>query len=61
MSTITLKEAVERMQNFLNAHPELADSVVYAVEGDDGEFKSEWNEVVVELPNGHTETVVNFI
>ena len=58
MSTITLKEAVERMQNFLNAHPELA---VYAVEGDDSEFKSEWNEVVVELPNGHTETVVNFI
>ena len=49
------------MQNFLNAHPELADSVVYAVEGDDGEFQSEWNEVVVELPNGHTETVVNFI
>ena len=47
MSTITLKEAVERMQNFLNAHPELADSVVYAAEGDDGEFKSEWNEVVV--------------
>jgi len=61
MSTMTLKESVERMQNFLNNHPELADSVVHAAEGEDGEFKSMWNEVVVELPNGHTKTVVNFI
>lgn len=61
MSEVTLKEAVERMQNFLNNHPELADSVVYAAEGEDGEFKSQWNEVVVDTPNGHSETVVSFI
>lgn len=61
MSTMTLKEAVERMQNFLNTHPDLATSVIYASEGEDGEFKSVWNEVVIELPNGHTKTVVSFI
>lgn len=61
MSAMTLKETVERMQNFLNAHPELADSIVYANEGEDWEFKSEWNEVVVELPDGHSETIVSFI
>lgn len=61
MSVMTLKETVERMQNFLNTHPELADSVVYAVEGEDGEFKSQWNEVIVELPDGHSETIVSFI
>lgn len=61
MSEVTLKEAVERMQNFQNNHPELADSVVYAAEGEDGEFKSQWNEVVVDKPDGHSETVLSFI
>lgn len=58
--SLTLKETVERMQHFLNEHPELADCPVYAAEGEDSEFKSQWNEVFVEVNDNHTETIVSF-
>lgn len=59
--SLTLRETVERMQQFLNEHPELANCPIYAAEGEDSEFKSQWNEVFVDTPNGHSKTIVSFI
>lgn len=45
MTNLTLKEAVERLNNFLAENPNLADVEITAESGSDDEFRSEWNEI----------------
>lgn len=45
MTNLTLKEAVERLNNFLAENPNLADVEITAESGYDDEFRSEWNEI----------------
>ena len=58
--SLTLKETVERMQHFLNEHPELADCPVYAAAADQSAFNSQRTAVFVEVNDNHTETIVSF-
>lgn len=45
MANLTLKEAVERLNVFLEANPQLADREITASSGYDDEFSSEWDEI----------------
>ncbi len=56
--SLTLREAVERMNAYLEAHPDRADCPVYAHEWDDPEFSSQGSELDIELPDGFSDTIL---
>ena len=56
--SLTLKEAVARMNSYLEAHPDRADCLVYSHEWDDAEFSSKGSELDIELPDGFSDTIL---
>lgn len=55
-----ISDLAKKVEDFSKEHPDLLSGNVYGENGYDSEFKTSWNELVVESTDGYSNTIVEF-